>query len=154
MNSLRNIIAIVIVFFALGTLSAQDNVEYYFSKTVKGSFSEVTQKTKAALKEQGFGVITEIDMDQKLKEKLDDVEMLPYKILGVCSPAYAYQTIQVEENIGLFLPCKVLVKDLGNGNIEVVMVDPQAIMGFLKKEELNKVAAEVSLKFQLALKNI
>jgi uncharacterized protein (DUF302 family) len=93
-------------------------------------------------------------MDQKLEEKLEGVDLNPYKILGVCNPAYAYQTIQEEENIGLFLPCKVLIKDIGEGEIEVVMVNPEAIMGFLGNESLDKVAAEVSTKFQIALKNI
>jgi len=139
---------------SIQSLSAQEGSGYYFSKTVKGSFEDVTVKVKLALKEQGFGVITEIDMDAKLKEKLDDVDLLPYKILGVCSPAFAWQTIQVEENIGLFLPCKVLVKDKGNGKIEVVMVDPAALMGMLNKAELVTIANKVSEKFQNALNSL
>jgi len=126
----------------------------FWRTPVEGTFEEVTFKTKAELKKQGFGVITEIDMDAKLLEKLDDVDLKPYKILGVCSPSYAWQTIQVEENIGLFLPCKVLVKDLGDGKVEVVMVDPAALMGMLDKEELVNIADKVSEKFRAALKNI
>ena len=144
----------MIMFFIISTLSAQPDGKYYFSKTVEGTFEEVTAKTKAELKKQGFGVITEIDMDAKLKEKLDDVDLRPYKILGVCNPAYAWKTIQVEENIGLFLPCKVLVKDLGGGKVEVVMVDPAALMGMLGNEELVKIAEKVSDKFRTALNSI
>ncbi len=148
------LISILIILISIQTLSAQKSVEYYFGKTVKGSFEEVTQKTKDELKKQGFGVITEIDMDAKLKEKLDNVDLRPYKILGVCSPKYAYETIQVEENIGLFLPCKVLVKDKGDGNIEIVMVNPTVLMKMLGNSELDKVAQKVTDKFILALENI
>ena len=119
---------------------------------MKGSFDEIVDKTKSAFKQEGFGVITEIDMDVKLKEKLDDVEMRPYKILGVCNPAYAYKTLQIEENIGVFLPCKVIVKDLGGGEIEIVAMDPSAVMGILNEPELLSISKEVSIKFQSALK--
>jgi len=154
MKNLKIILSSMIMLFIMSTLSAQPDGKYYFSKTVEGTFEEVTAKTKAELKKQDFGVITEIDMDAKLKEKLGDVDMKPYKILGVCSPSFAWQTIQVEENIGLFLPCKVLVKDLGDGKVEVVMVDPAALMGILHKEELVTIADKVSEKFRAALKNI
>ena len=154
MKHLRILIPLFFLVFAVNTLSAQQTKEYYFSKTVNGTVEEVTAKTKAELKKQGFGVITEIDMDAKLKEKLDNVDLLPYKILGVCNPGFAWKTIQVEENIGLFLPCKVLVKDLGNGQVEVVMVDPAVLMSMLGKEELITVADEVAKKFREALKNI
>lgn len=154
MKNLKIILSSMIMLFIMSTLSAQPDGKYYFSKTVEGTFEEVTAKTKTELKKQGFGVITEIDMDAKLKEKLDDVDLRPYKILGVCNPAYAWKTIQVEENIGLFLPCKVLVKDLGNGKVEVVMVDPAALMGMLGNKELVKIAEEVSVKFRTALNSI
>ncbi len=155
MKKLKNTsLLIIAILFISQTLSAQQQESYYFSKTVKGSFEEVTQRTKDELKKQGFGVITEIDMDVTLKEKLDNVDLRPYKILGVCSPKYAYETIQAEENIGLFLPCKVLVKDKGNGNIEVVMVNPTVLMKMLGNSELDKVAQKVTDRFTLALKNI
>ena len=81
---------------------------------------------KASLKEQGFGIITEIDMHSTLEEKLGDVDMKPYRILGACNPKYAYQTLQKEENIGLFLPCKVLIKQTDENRCDVVMVNPSA----------------------------
>ena len=148
------IISMLIMVMSIQTLSAQKQEPYYFSKTVKGTFEDVTNKTKAVLKEQGFGLITEIDMDVKLKEKLPDVDMKPYKILGVCNPAFALKTLEIEENIGVFLPCKAIVKDIGNGEIEVVIVDPAALMGMLNNPELNTIANEVSEKFQLALGNL
>jgi len=140
--------------FAIQSLSAQEHHMFYFTKTVRGSFEEVTNEVKSLLKEQGFGVITEIDMDVTLKEKLKNIEMKPYKILGVCNPSFAYQSLQIEENIGVFLPCKTIIKDLGNGQVEVVIVDPSAIMGMLNKDELVKIADEVSKKFQVVLKGL
>ncbi|WP_318348062.1 DUF302 domain-containing protein [Aquipluma nitroreducens] len=145
---------IMLMAFGISPLQAQENENFYFSKIVEGSFEDVTQKVKYALKAQGFGVITEIDMDVKIKEKLPDVEMKPYKILGVCNPSFAYKTLQIEENIGIFLPCKAVVKDIGNGKIEVVIVNPAALMGMLNKPELVSIAGEVSQKFQAALNNL
>ena len=153
MKNIQLIIVLMGLFFATSSM-AQDNEKYYMSKTLKGTVDEVTQKTLAALKEQGFGLITEVDMDAKLKEKMPEVEMKPYKILGVCNPGFAHQTLQVEENIGLFLPCKVLVKDLGNGNAEVVMINPSVMMGMLGKPELVDIADKVTEKFKIALENI
>lgn len=153
MNSLKFFV-LLILSLSINSIMAQETESYYFSKTLKGSFEEVTTKAKSALKEQGFGVVTEIDMDATLKEKLDDVEMRPYKILGVCNPKFAYQTIQEEENIGLFLPCKVLIKDLGEGKVEVVMVNPTVLMQMLGNKDLVEVAKKVTAKFETALSEI
>lgn len=147
-------ILLLIMLFSLQSLSAQQQGNYYFNKTVEGTFDDVAEKVESVLKEQGFGVITEIDMDITLKEKLSDVEMNPYKILGVCNPSFAYETLKVEENIGLFLPCKVLVKDLGNDSIEVVMVNPSALMKMLGNTELEKIAQKVTDEFLIALENL
>ena len=95
--------------------------------------------------------MTEIDMHTILKEKLPDAELNPYRILGVCNPGFAYQTLQIEDNIGLFLPCKTLIKDLGDGKIEVVMVNPTALMTMLDNEKLIGVADQVTEKFKEAL---
>lgn len=145
------IIYLLILLFSIQSLSAQDQEDYYFNKVVNGTFGEVTDKVKSKLKEQGFGVITEIDMHIKIKEKLTNAEMNPYRILGVCNPSFAYQTLQVEENIGLFLPCKVIIKDLGNGKIEVVMVNPSALMNMLGNKDLENIASKVTDKFSAAL---
>jgi uncharacterized protein (DUF302 family) len=148
------IISILLMLFVVQIASAQKSKDYYFSKTLKLSFEETTTKVKEALKAQGFGIISEIDMDKKLKEKLDDVDLKPYRILGACNPAYAYQSIQKEENIGLFLPCKVLIKDLGNGKTEVVMVNPAALLSATGNSKLDKIGKDVSKKFKAALKSL
>lgn len=149
-----SLIILAVMFVTLQISSAQQPEKYYFGKTVKGSFEEVTVKVKSALKKQGFGVVTEIDMDKTLREKLEGVSLRPYKILGVCNPGFAWETIQAEENIGLFLPCKVILKDLGNGNIEVVMVNPSVLMRMLGKKDLEETADQVTEKFRKALDEI
>ncbi|MCF6342575.1 MAG: DUF302 domain-containing protein [Bacteroidales bacterium] len=154
MKTIKIIFFLTVLFAVQSVTAQQEQQKYYFSKTLNGTFEEITERTKSALKEEGFGVITEIDMDAKLKEKLTDVDLRPYKILGVCNPGYAYQTIQLEENIGLFLPCKVLVKDQGKGQIEVVMVNPSALMRMLGNKELDEVAAKVTEKFRAALEKL
>ncbi|MCH1437583.1 DUF302 domain-containing protein [Geofilum rubicundum] len=148
------IISMLIMVISIQSLVAQETETFYFSKTIEGTFEEVVDKTKHVFKEQGFGVITEVDMDVKLKEKLDNVDIKPYKILGICNPGFAYKTLQIEENIGVFLPCKAIVKDIGEGKIEVVVVDPAALMGMLNKPELVSIANEVSDKFQKALEKL
>ncbi len=135
-------------------LFSQETSSYFFSKILDGNFEEVTQKVKTDLKNQGFGVVTEIDMDKILNEKLPHTDLKPYRILGVCNPGFAYETLQIEENIGLFLPCKILVKDLGDGKIEVVMVNPTVLMGMLGKEELKTIADDVTVKFRKALDDL
>lgn len=144
----------LIMVISIQSLVAQETETFYFSKTIEGTFEDVVDKTKHVFKEQGFGVITEVDMDVKLKEKLDNVDIKPYKILGICNPGFAYKTLQFEENIGVFLPCKAIVKDIGEGKIEVVVVDPAALMGMLNKPELVSIANEVSDKFQKALEKL
>jgi len=148
------IISMLIMVISIQSLVAQETETFYFSKTIEGTFEEVVDKTKHVFKEQGFGVPTEVDMDVKLKEKLDNVDIKPYKILGICNPGFAYKTLQIEENIGVFLPCKAIVKDIGEGKIEVVVVDPAALMGMLNKPELVSIANEVSDKFQKALEKL
>lgn len=142
------------VFMLSATLLSAQNDDYYFSKEVNGSFEEVTSKVKSSLKEQGFGIITEIEMDKTLKEKLDGVEMKPYRILGACNPKYAYETLQAEENIGLFLPCKVLIKQIDENRSEVVMVNPSALMKMLGNEDLIPIADDVTERFKEALNNV
>lgn len=153
---MRNTVSIVIlgISFVSQSMFAQEKNEYYCMKTVHGTFSEVTTKVKAEFKSQNFGVITEIDMDAKLKDKLGDVDMMPYKILGVCNPEFVYQSIQIEKNKGLFLPCKVLIKDLGNGKIEVVMVNPEVLMGMPGDDKLVDIAKKVSAKFLVTIEKL
>jgi uncharacterized protein (DUF302 family) len=124
-------------------------MSYYFSKTVKGSFEEVLEKVTASLKNGGFGILTEIDVKETLKKKLD-VNFRRYKILGACNPAFAYKAIQVEDKIGTMLPCNVIVQELGEGAIEVAAVDPVASMKAIENQELYGIATQVQEK----LKNV
>ncbi|MBS3775711.1 MAG: DUF302 domain-containing protein [Bacteroidales bacterium] len=135
---------------------AQENVEkekFYFSKTLTATMDEATQQVKASLKEEGFGIVTEIDMHKTLEEKLGKT-MNTYRILGACNARFAWQTLQKEENIGVFLPCKVLVKDVGGGKTEVVAVNPSQLMEMLNNPELEGIADEVTSRFKNALEKL
>jgi len=125
----------------------------YFKKTLTGDFTEIVEKVRKSLKEEGFGVITEINMDKKLNEKLN-TEVKPYKILGACNPGFAYKTLQIDDNIGVFLPCKVVIKQLDNNKVEVVSVNPVEMMRMMNNEELTRVAEEVSIKLKTVVEGL
>lgn len=128
-------------------VTSQNEKDLFFSKQVKGSMEEVYQKVVEALKVRKFGVITEIDMAKTLNEKLG-VEMKPYKILGVCNPGFAYEAILAEPNIGVFLPCKVILKQLDENTIEVVSVDPEKMMKMLGNNKLDETAVSVGKELE------
>jgi len=128
-------------------------MEYYFSTILDCSFEEAESKVISILKEKGFGLITEIDMRQKLKEKLG-VEMKKYKILGMCNPGFAYKALQAEEKIGTMLPCNVLVIDRENGKTEVSAVNPMASMMAIENPVLGELAAEVTGILQKFIANL
>ena len=98
---------------------------YYYAKTFARPFDEVVAATRQALGEEGFGVITEIDMRQTLKAKIGE-DFRPYKILGACNPRMAFEALQLEDKVGIMLPCNVIVQDAGGGRTEVAAVDPVA----------------------------
>lgn len=151
---MRTLLLGLIFTFSVIGISAQETTSYFMSKTVNYNFEETTTLVKDALKQQGFGVITEIQMDEKLKEKIPEADTKPYRILGVCNPKYAYETLKVDENIGLFLPCKVLIKQIDENKTEVVMVNPSVLMGMLGDDSLTEVADKVTTKFKKALEEI
>ena len=122
-------------------------MEYYFSKPIRSSFEEAIALTIEALKKEGFGVISDIDIQAKLKEKLG-VDFKKYRILGACSPKHAYQALSAEDKIGTMLPCNVTVIDQGEGTIEVSAVNPIASMMAIQNPALGKTAAEVTEKLQ------
>ncbi len=128
-------------------ITGKNQKDLFFTKQVKGSMEEVYQKVVDALKIEKFGVITEIDMAKTLNEKLG-VDMKPYKILGVCNPGFAYEAIQAEPNIGVFLPCKVILKQLDENTIEVVSINPESMMKMLENEKLNETAESVGKKLE------
>jgi len=117
-------------------------MSYHFSKTVDLGFDETIEKTTAALKEEGFGVLTEIDIKATLKKKLD-VDFRNYRILGACNPPNAYKALQAEGHIGLMLPCNVIVQEHEGGKVEVSAVDPVASMQAIENDALGEVAANV-----------
>lgn len=123
-------------------------MSYYFNTTLKDiSFDEAIDKVTAALKEEGFGVLTEIDVQATLKKKLD-VDFKKYRILGACNPNLAHKALQSEDKIGVFLPCNVIVEENDNGEIEVAAVDPIASMSSVENDRLGEVAMEVQQKMK------
>lgn len=122
-------------------------MEYYFSKTLNVSFDEALRLTVEALKVEGFGVITEINMHDKLKEKLN-VDFKRYTILGACNPPFAYKALQAEDKIGTMLPCNILVIEQDNNKIEVAAVNPIASMQAITNPALGDIANEVTNKLK------
>jgi uncharacterized protein (DUF302 family) len=122
-------------------------MKYYFNKTVKGTFEEVIDKVTQGLKEEGFGVLTEIDVTATLKEKLA-IDFKKYRILGACSPPDAYKALLAEDKIGTMLPCNVIVQEIEEGVFEVAAVNPMASMQAVENEKLSKVAEEITDKLE------
>jgi len=122
-------------------------MEYYFSKTIKGSFDNAVQKVTEALKTEGFGILTEIDIKATLKSKLD-VDFYNYKILGACNPPFAYKALLAEDKIGTMLPCNVIVQEKVLGQVEVSAVDPAASMLSIENDDLREIATEIRVKLQ------
>jgi uncharacterized protein (DUF302 family) len=118
-------------------------MSYYFSKKLAWGFEEAIEKVTEALKSEGFGVLTEIDVKETLKKKLD-VDFRPYKILGACNPPFAYKALQAEDKVGLMLPCNVIVQAKENG-VEIAAVDPVASMQAIDNPELGEIANEIRL---------
>jgi uncharacterized protein (DUF302 family) len=122
-------------------------MKYYFSKTIAGNFDNVIQKVTEALKAEGFGILTEIDVKATLKKKLD-VDFYNYKILGACNPPFAYKALLAEDKIGTMLPCNVIVQERMQGQVEISAVDPVASMLAIENKDLYEIASEISAKLQ------
>lgn len=128
-------------------------MSYYFSKTVNANFDDVIVKVTEELKKEGFGILTEIDVKETLKKKLD-VDFKKYKILGACNPPFAYEALKAEDKIGTMLPCNVIVIEQAPGQIEVAAVDPIASMQAVGNTNLGKVAAEVQSKLKKVVESL
>jgi uncharacterized protein (DUF302 family) len=122
-------------------------MSYYFSKTVNGKFETIETSVKALLKNEGFGVLTEIDMQTTLKEKLNE-DFRKYKILGACNPPFAFKALQAEDKIGMMLPCNIILQEHSQNKIEVSAINPMESMQAVDNSELKKVAKEVSSKLE------
>lgn len=123
-------------------MKGTDIMSYHFSKTVAMDFQAAVDKVTAELKARGFGILTQIDVRQTLKAKLN-VEFRPYLILGACNPPFAYRALQAEDKIGTMLPCNVIVQQHADGSVEVSAVDPVASMAAVVNAELAGVAEEI-----------
>lgn len=129
-----------------------DQTTYGFGKHVNVPYQEAVERTKAALKTQGFGVLTEIDVKKTMKEKLD-AEFQPYVILGACNPPLAHKALTAEPEIGLLLPCNVVVHEDGDGS-RVMVMDPETALGIVRNPALEEVAREAKSRLQKALEEL
>ncbi|WP_297760526.1 DUF302 domain-containing protein [uncultured Muriicola sp.] len=129
-------------------------MSYYFNKVLVGkSFDDAIERVTAELKNEGFGILTEIDVKETLKKKID-VDFKKYKILGACNPHFAHKALTSEDKIGVLLPCNVIVEEHENGEVEVSVVDPIASMGAVENETLGSLALEVRQKLLNVIENL
>ncbi|WP_018613987.1 DUF302 domain-containing protein [Segetibacter koreensis] len=128
-------------------------MSYNISKKMDGTFDEVIKKVTEELKKEGFEIISEIDLKDKFKEKLN-VDFRNYKILGACNPALAYKAIEQEDKIGTMLPCNILVQEHETGGVEVSAINPLESMGAVNNANLQSIAAEVSGKLKMVIERL
>jgi uncharacterized protein (DUF302 family) len=120
-------------------------MSYYLSRTIESGFDEAVAKVLDALKQEGFGVLTDIDVASTMKQKLG-IEFRPYRILGACNPPLAHKALSAEDKVGVMLPCNVIVQEAGAGKIEVASIDPRAAMERIGNPALTDLANEVADK--------
>ncbi len=129
-------------------------MKYYFQKILFNvSFDEAIEKVTEELKKEGFGILTEIDVQATLKKKLD-VDFRKYRILGACNPPFAYKALQAELLIGTMLPCNVVVMEMDDGKVRVNAVDPKASMMAVGNKDLNSVAIQIQQKLKTVIDNL
>ena len=128
-------------------------MKYYITKKIDATFEQAIDEVKEALAIQGFGVLSEINIHEKLKEKLD-VDFRRYTILGACNPVYAYKALQIEDKIGTMLPCNVVIQELSKNEIEVSAIDPIASMMAIENPKLAKIAGEIKHKLERVIESL
>ncbi len=129
-------------------------MNYYFEKTLSGiGFDEAVERVTEDLKKEGFGILTEIDVQATLKKKLD-VDFRKYKILGACNPPFAYKALKAELPVGTMLPCNVVVMETNDGNVKVVAVDPKASMMAVENEVLGSISGQIQQKLKTVINNL
>jgi uncharacterized protein (DUF302 family) len=126
---------------------------YYFSKTLPVGFDEAVQRTTEALKREGFGIITEIDVKKTLKDKIG-ADFRSYRILGACNPKLAHEALQLEDKIGTMLPCNVVVQDVGGGKTEIAAIDPVASMQAIDNPQLRGAAKRVQVMLKKVIESL
>lgn len=120
---------------------------YGFNITVAGKFDDVVSKVTEELKKEGFGVLTDIDVQATLKAKLG-IDKKPYRILGACNPPLAHRALEADPDIGLLLPCNVVIREEDNGSITVGFMDPQAVLGLVNNAQVTRLGQEVKAKLE------
>lgn len=128
-------------------------MSYYFSKIINESFDRAIVKVIVSLKNEGFGVLTEIDIKETLKKKLD-VDFRKYTILGACNPSFAYKALKAEDKIGIMLPCNVIIQEISEGEVEIAAVDPVASMKAVENPALLEIANQVQEKLRKVIKSL
>lgn len=128
-------------------------MSYTISKTLRGDFKEVINKVTEELRKEGFGIISEVDMKEKFREKLD-IDFRNYTILGACNPKLAHEAISKESRIGVMLPCNILVQDQEEGTVDVSAVNPLTSIGSVKNAELESIAEQVNGKLKKVMDNL
>jgi uncharacterized protein (DUF302 family) len=126
---------------------------YYINKTITANFDQAIELVTEALKNEGFGVLSTIDIQHKLKEKLD-VDFRKYKILGACNPSKAYEALKQDDKIGTMLPCNVIVQETGESQVEVAAVDPAASFMAVDNKEIANIAGDIKAKLKRVIKSL
>jgi uncharacterized protein (DUF302 family) len=125
-------------------------MNYFFETSTSYTFDQAIDRVSQELKEEGFGILTRIDVKETLKKKLD-VDFPRYEILGACNPAYAYKALLVEEKIGIMLPCNIIVQEKPDGSVSISAVDPLASMQAIINPELEKIARQIQAKLRAVI---
>ena len=128
-------------------------MKYYFSTIVDLPFNKAIERVTEDLKSEGFGILTDIDVKETLKKKLD-VDFHRYRILGTCNPPYAYQALLKENKIGIMLPCNVIVQELPSGQVEITAVDPVVSMQAVANPDLEEVAFQIREKLKRVIEGL
>ena len=128
-------------------------MKYYFSKSIEMSFDDALSRVVEELKKEGFGILTQIDVRETLKKKLD-VDFRNYRILGACNPPFAYKALQAEDKIGTMLPCNVVVQETQEGKVEVAAIDPVTAMQAVDNPALTEVAVQIQVKLRNVVDNL
>ncbi|NOZ35502.1 MAG: DUF302 domain-containing protein [Chlorobi bacterium] len=128
-------------------------MKYYFEQTVNYSFEDAVEKIKEELKTESFGIVAEIDMQKTLKEKIG-VDFKKYIILEACNPAFAYVSLQAEDNIGIMLPCNIVVRENDKNQVITAVVNPVFVMREVENPEIDNIAKEIQVKLKKVLNNL